>query len=173
MCSRPPHVRLFHAIDCNDAKKVKQILLKGNVDLLYKDPNRHFETCLHRAVRVGGDSITCLKLILESNIDLCEIESKDGKTPFLLAAQLGHFECIKFILENVAIDKVKHFIYHADDSRSNALHYAAEAKNYNIIEYVLKFIGEEMHDNDKARISNFINGKDAGNNTYVSSTSLY
>eukprot|EP00943_MAST-04B_sp_MAST-4B-sp1_P008177 g8177.t1 len=171
MCSRPPHVRLFNAIDCNDAKKVKQILLKGNVDLLYKDPSRHFETCLHRAVRIG-DSITCLKLILESNIDLCEIESKDGKTPFLLAAQLGYFECIKFMLEHVAIDKAKRFIYNADDSRSSVLHYAAEAKSYNIIEYVLKFISEKIHDNDKSRTLNFINGKDAGNNTYVSSSSL-
>ena len=44
MCSIPPHKQLFVAIDNNNIDKVKKILLKNNVDLLYKNPNQDNET---------------------------------------------------------------------------------------------------------------------------------
>ena len=126
MCSIPPHKQLFVAIDNNNIDKVKKILLKNNVDLLYKNPNQDNETCLHRAVRIKN-STTCLELLLNANEELLQLESKDGKSPFLLACSLGHYQSVEFIINKYIdnLEKLESIFYHVDDSRSNALHYAS------------------------------------------------
>ncbi|XP_067013103.2 transient receptor potential channel pyrexia isoform X1 [Anabrus simplex] len=103
----------------NSPSAAKLLLNNGAKIDYYKDGTSGDGTALHSAVK--ANSTECLQLLVESRADVNSIEP-EGCSPLHLAADLGHVECLKILLNCEGIDvNVK-----TRDKQATALHLAAE-----------------------------------------------
>jgi cytohesin len=150
MCTKPPHIKLFGAVEAQDLNAVEAILSKGSVDLGFQHPDMGGASVLHRAARHTEAGI--FNALLRAGADPLAI-SKDGKTALMTAVYFGNVKTVKSLL-NLGIGDLLGI---ADDSRSTAFHYCSQQGHSEILSMLIEASGEE--------VNTLISSRDAGNNT--------
>ena len=157
MCSKPPHVKLFAAVEEENLSSVEAILSKGSVDLGFQHHDFGGQTVLHRAARHLDAGI--LKALLKAGADPLVV-SQDGKTALMTAVYFGNVQAVKTIIE-IGINDLLGMI---DDSRANAFHYGSQKGRAEILTLLLNVCPGDAQ--------NFVNACDAGNNTPLHKAAL-
>nr|QLH02045.1 pyrexia [Agasicles hygrophila] len=126
-CYTPLHCAAF-----GDSPECAMILLNNDakVHITTKSPQNCRESVLHCAVR--ANAIACVKLFTEEGADVAQGENT-GVTPIHLAADLGHPQCLRILLEHKSI-----FVNTpTKDKEQTPLHLAAESGYVECIEILL------------------------------------
>jgi hypothetical protein len=89
-------------IDQSKKEKIKACLnyLVKNYQLDFKKKNKDSWNVMHAAASCGATDF--MEIFLELDPELLEIKHERGKTPLLIAANVGNFDSIDFLLENGA-----------------------------------------------------------------------
>ncbi|XP_028131629.1 transient receptor potential channel pyrexia isoform X1 [Diabrotica virgifera virgifera] len=126
-CYSPLHCAAF-----GDSPETALILLNNdaNVQTLTNSPHSSHESVLHCAVR--ANAIACVKLFTQEGADVAQSEIS-GFSPVHLAADLGHPQCLKILLEPKKF-KVN---TKTKDKEQTPLHLAAESGYVDCIEILL------------------------------------
>lgn len=127
-CYTPLHCAAF-----GDSPETAMILLNNaaKVYALTTSPNNNHESVLHCAVR--ANAVACVRLFTAEGADVGQVEYS-GLSPIHLAADLGHAQCLKIMLE------VKGINVNAKTRERDltALHLAAEGGYVECIEVLLE-----------------------------------
>lgn len=127
-CYTPLHCAAF-----GDSPETAIVLLNNGakVQMLTNSPNSCHETVLHCAVR--ANAIACVRLFTQEGADVSASEGT-GLSPVHLAADLGHPQCLKILLEpkrfNVNI--------RTTEKEQTPLHLAAESGYGDCVEILLE-----------------------------------
>lgn len=126
-CYTPLHCAAF-----GDSPETAMVLLNNGakVQALTNSPNNSQESVLHCAVR--ANAIACVRLFTAEGADVGQVEYS-GLSPIHLAADLGHPQCLKSMLEAKGVNvnaKTK-------EKELTALHLAAEGGYMDCIDILL------------------------------------
>lgn len=126
-CYTPLHCAAF-----GDSPETAMILLNNGarVQALTYSPNNCQESALHCAVR--ANAIACVRLFTAEGADVGQVEHS-GLSPIHLAADLGHPQCLKIMLEVKGINVNAR----TREKELTALHLAAEGGYVDCIEILL------------------------------------
>ncbi|KAG5899488.1 hypothetical protein JTB14_015199 [Gonioctena quinquepunctata] len=127
-CYTPLHCAAF-----GDSPESALVLLNNGarVQALIKSPHNCHESVLHCAVR--ANAIACVRLFTEEGADVGQAE-ETGISPVHLAADLGHPQCLKILLESKTFDVNTR----TKEKEQTALHLAAESGYVECIEILLE-----------------------------------
>lgn len=126
-CYTPLHCAAF-----GDSPETAMILLNNGarVQALTYSPNNCQESALHCAVR--ANAIACVRLFTAEGADVGQVEHS-GLSPIHLAADLGHPQCLKIMLEIKGVNVNAR----TREKELTALHLAAEGGYVDCIEILL------------------------------------
>ncbi|KRT81349.1 Ankyrin repeat-containing protein [Oryctes borbonicus] len=127
-CYTPLHCAAF-----GDCPETAMILLNNaaKVHALTTSPNNNLESVLHCAVR--ANAVACVRLFTAEGADVGQVEYS-GLSPIHLAADLGHVQCLKIMLEA----KGNNVNAKTRERDLTALHLAAEGGYVECIEVLLE-----------------------------------
>lgn len=127
-CYTPLHCAAF-----GDSPETAMILLNngGRVQALTISPNNYNESVLHCAVR--ANAIQCVRLFTVEGADVGQVEYC-GMSPIHLAADLGHLQCLKIMLEVDGVDvnaktkdRIQDVSARTKEKEQTSLHLAADS----------------------------------------------
>ncbi|GJQ67948.1 Wtrw [Trypoxylus dichotomus] len=127
-CYTPLHCAAF-----GDSPETAMILLNNaaKVHALTTSPNNNHESVLHCAVR--ANAVACVRLFTAEGADVGQVEYS-GMSPIHLAADLGHVQCLKIMLEA----KGNNVNAKTRERDLTALHLAADGGYVECIEVLLE-----------------------------------
>jgi ankyrin repeat protein len=76
--------------------RVLQSLLKSNADV--NTLSSSGENALHFACKAG--TVACSSLLIQTGIEINRKNLKNGRTPLIVAARMGHADCVQLLLEH-------------------------------------------------------------------------
>ncbi|XP_023020121.2 ankyrin repeat domain 61 water witch [Leptinotarsa decemlineata] len=126
-CYTPLHCAAF-----GDSPESALVLLNNGakVQTLTNGPHSCHESVLHCAVR--ANAIACVRLFTQEGADVGQVEDT-GVSPVHLAADLGHPQCLKILLES----KTFNVNTRTKEKEQTPLHLAAESGYVDCIEILL------------------------------------
>lgn len=127
-CYTPLHCAAF-----GDSPETAIVLINNGakVHTLTNSPHNCHESVLHCAVR--ANAIACVRLFTQEGADLCAGEIS-GLSPIHLAADLGHPQCLKILLE----PKRFNVNTRSPEKEQTPLHLAAESGYVECVEILLE-----------------------------------
>ncbi|KAI4470417.1 ion transport protein [Holotrichia oblita] len=127
-CYTPLHCAAF-----GDSPETAMILLNNaaKVYALTTSPNNNHESVLHCAVR--ANAVACVRLFTAEGADVGQVEYS-GLSPIHLAADLGHVQCLKIMLEIKGVNANAK----TRERDLTALHLAAEGGYVECIEVLIE-----------------------------------
>lgn len=113
---------------CIEAKNIEKVrgLIKNGADVCFQHTNKNNFTAVHCAAERGYTDL--VEALLEENINACNIQDGDGRTPLHLSALNDHPDIVALLLKKGA----KHYI---QDKKGRSPIHLATHKVTNPINY--------------------------------------
>ncbi|WP_339043795.1 ankyrin repeat domain-containing protein [Cardinium endosymbiont of Tipula unca] len=139
-CNRVYYTPLHHAIQCNSALMVKELLQVEGINVNIRDINGC--TPIYLAAVIGHTEM--VKILLEKAIGInVNQEDRYGNTPLNSAVANNHIEIVKLLLKVPGINKK------ADSNGKTLLHSAVMEGHIEIVKILLKIRDIDINQQDK------------------------
>ncbi|XP_063930228.1 uncharacterized protein LOC135142457 isoform X2 [Zophobas morio] len=118
--------------------RVLQSLLKSNADV--NTLSSSGENALHFACKAG--TVACSSLLIQTGIEINRKNLKNGRTPLIVAARMGHADCVQLLLEHFCDTGIP------DNQNLTAYAYAVYRNKSSVARLLKPFVSRECSYSD-------------------------